>query len=116
MATHSHKRTRRPRGRERCALDEALRIRGLDENGYAETLGGFFDQLEGQPDIPKLKLMLDGLKELGRHLEPKRSGAAEADAEAPAVIQLVHSVERPSHSHDLAPGEAPSATEQESPW
>jgi hypothetical protein len=93
---------RRPHRRRRCALDEALRREGLDEIGYARKLGGFFEQVQSKASVPKLKLMLDGLKELSRHLEPRRSGATDADADAPAVVQLVHSVDRPSRSDEPA--------------
>lgn len=102
---------RRPRRRKRRALDEALRREGLDEVVYAQKLGGFFEQVEGDADVPKLKLMLDGLKELSRHLEPKRSGTAGVDGDAPAVVQLVHSVDRPSRSDEPADYLPPSAAE-----
>jgi hypothetical protein len=102
MSTGDDKK-RRPRRRKRCALDEALRREGLDEIGYARKLEGFFDQVEGKANVSRLKLMLDGLKELSRHLEPKRPGVAEADTEAPAVVQLVHSVDRPSRSGEPEP-------------
>lgn len=116
MSTAYDKTKRQPRRRKRCALDEALRRRGLDEIEYADTLGGFFAQLEGEADVPKLKLMLDGLKELSRHLEPKRSSSGEGDAEAPAVVQLVHSVDRPSRSDEQEAGEAPTPTDAEPTW
>lgn len=117
MATGKDKTKRRRRRHKQCGLDEALRRRGLDEIEYADTLGGFFAQIEGEADVPKLKLLLDGLKELSRHLEPKRSGAAEAEAETPAVVQLVHSVDRPSRSDELLePPNAPGATSAEPAW
>lgn len=97
MATDKPKTKRRLRRRKRRPLDEALRREGLDETGYAEGLGGFFQQLEGNTSIPKLKLKLDGLKELVRHLEPKRSASA-GDDEPPMVVQLVHNVARPARS------------------
>ena len=112
MPTGSDKQKRRPRRRkQRCALDEALRREGLDETGYARKLGGFFDEVEGNAKVAKLKLMLDGLKELSRHLEPKRSGGAEADAEAPAVVQLVHNVDRPSRPDNSEMGKPASDPE-----
>lgn len=98
MSTGNGKTKRRGYRRKRCALDEALRREGLDETGYARRLGGFFDQVEGKASVPKLKLMLDGLKELSRHLEPKRSAVVDAEAGLPAVVELVHSVERPVRS------------------
>lgn len=98
MSEGNDKTRRRAHRRKRWALDEALRREGLDETGYARKLEGFFQQIEGKASVSKLKLMLDGLKELSRHLEPKRSGVAEADAETPAVVELVHSVDRPERS------------------
>ncbi|MGH9740327.1 MAG: hypothetical protein ACRD4X_17330 [Candidatus Acidiferrales bacterium] len=97
MATDKPKAKRRPRQRKRRTLDEALRREGLDEVGYAEGLGGFFQELKAKPSVPKLKLMLDGLKELVRHLEPKRSASPGGD-DAPMVVQLVHNVARPSRA------------------
>jgi hypothetical protein len=94
MATGKNEKKRRPRRRKRCSLDEALRLEGLDEIGYAHTLGGFFTQLEGNTGITKLKLKLDGLKELSRHLEPKRPAPREGD-DAPVMVQMVHNVARP---------------------
>jgi len=95
MATDKQEqKKRKPRRRRRWPLDEALRREGLDEVEYAQTLGGFFQQLEGNTGIPKLKLKLDGLKELGRHLEQRRSGPVAPD-DAPAIVQLVHNVARP---------------------
>jgi hypothetical protein len=117
MFTGNDKTKRQRRRRKRCALDEALRREGLDEMGYARKLGGFFDQVEGKANVSKLKLMLDGLKELSRHLEPKRAGAVDADPEAPAVVQLVHNVDRPSRSDE--PPEvcgAPGATDSGPAW
>ncbi len=108
MSTGNEKKKRRPRRRKQYALDEALRREGLDETGYARKLGGFFDQVEGNAKVAKLKLMLDGLKELSRHLEPKRSGATDADAETPAVVQLVHNVDRPSRPDDPASDPEPA--------
>lgn len=114
MATNRHKAKRRPHRRKRWPLDEALRREGLDEIGYAQKLGGFFDQVKGDADVPKLKLMLEGLKELSRHLEPKRSGMADGDGEVPAVVQLVHSVDRPSRLDEAETCQPPSSAE--SPW
>ncbi|HVB87471.1 MAG TPA: hypothetical protein VNK23_12495 [Candidatus Dormibacteraeota bacterium] len=94
MPTGKNEKKRKPRRRKRWPLDEALRREGLDEVEYAQTLGGFFTQLEGNTGIAKLKLKLDGLKELGRHLEQRRSVAVAPD-EAPAIVQLVHNVARP---------------------
>jgi hypothetical protein len=111
MSTDTHKTKRRPPRRKRCALDEALRLQGLDELGYARKLGGFFDQVEGKADVPKLKLMLDGLKEWSRHLEPKRTGSADADPELPSVVQLVHRVDRPSRSESSETCEAAGGAE-----
>jgi hypothetical protein len=117
MPTGTDTTKRRPRRRGRCALDEALRREGLDEIGYARKLGGFFEQVEGKASVPKLKLMLDGLKELSRHLEPRRSGATDVEAEAPAVVQLVHSVDRPSRSNERAEArEALSSTDAGPVW
>jgi hypothetical protein len=111
MALNRHKAKRRPRRRKRWPLDVALRREGLDETGYAQKLGGFFEQIEGKADVPKLKLMLDGLKEWSRHLEPKRSGVADADGEGPAVVQLVHRVDRPSRLDEPEASEPPSTAE-----
>jgi hypothetical protein len=108
MSTGSDKPKRRPRRGKRWPLDEALRRQGLDETGYARKLGGFFDQVEGNAKVAELKLMLDGLKELSRHLEPKRFGAAGANEEPPTVVQLVHSVDRPSRSDISEPCELAS--------
>lgn len=94
MATGKNQIKRKPRRRRRWPLDEALRREGLDEVGYAQSLSGFFEQLEGNTEIQKLKLKLDGLKEWGRHLEPRRSGPVPPD-DAPAIVQLVHNVARP---------------------
>ncbi|MGH9715277.1 MAG: hypothetical protein ACRD4R_00885 [Candidatus Acidiferrales bacterium] len=66
----------------------------MDEIAYAQTLGGFFQQLESKANMPKLKLKLDGLKELSRHLEPKRA-ASNAEDDATMIVQLVHKVDRP---------------------
>ncbi|MGA9883612.1 MAG: hypothetical protein WBQ34_07830 [Candidatus Acidiferrales bacterium] len=74
----------------------------MDEVGYAEGLGDFFQELKAKPSVPKLKLMLDGLKELVRHLEPTRSASA-ADDDAPMIVQLVHNVARPSRSKTPQP-------------
>jgi hypothetical protein len=117
MSKGNDKTKRRTRRRKPCALDEALRREGLDEIGYARKLGGFFDQVEGNAKVPKLKLMLDGLKELSRHLEPKRPGVVDAEAEAPAVVQLVHSVDRPLRSDELRGAcEARSPTDSGPAW
>lgn len=78
----------------------------MDEIEYAQAFGGFFQELEQRASIPKLKLMLDGLKEWARHLEPKRSSLTSADMEEPVVVQLLHSVDRP-HRQD-----APEAMEE----
>lgn len=116
MSTGNDKTKRQPRRRKRCALDEALRREGLDETGYARKLGGFFERIESKISVSKLKLMLDGLKELSRHLEPKRPGAADSDAEAPAVVQLVHSVERPARTGAPEASQVPSTTDSEAAW
>lgn len=106
MATGNHKRQHSTRRRRRrWPLDEALRREGLDETGYAQTFGGFFEQLEGKGSIPKLKLMLDGLKEWGRHLEGKRLGSISTDGGAPVVVQLVHNTARPSRARTQEPSE-----------
>jgi len=94
MAKQKKVKKRRPRPRKRRSLDEALRRERLDEVGYAQGLGEFFQKLKGNAEVPKLKLMLDGLKELRGLLEPK-SGAPNASDEAPVMVQLVHNVARP---------------------
>lgn len=108
MATHQRKKYRRPRRRKRWPLDEALRRQGLDEVGYAENLDGFFQQLEGKADVPKLKLMLEGLKELGRHLEGNRARSEWSSGETPVVVELVHNVDRPTRSEPQETHEPPA--------
>lgn len=107
MATGNHKKRHSTRRRRRrWPLDEALRREGLDEIGYAQTFGSFFEQLEGKESIPKLKLMLDGLKEWGRHLEGKRLGSNATDGGAPVVVQLLHNIARPSRVRTHKPDES----------
>ena len=104
MPTGKNDKKRKSHRRKWRPLDEALRREGLDEVGYAQTLGGFFEQLEGNTAVTKLKLKLDGLKELSRHLEPKRSAASVSD-DVPMMVQLVHNVARPPRT------DAPEARE-----
>ncbi|MDE3170904.1 MAG: hypothetical protein KGL75_12240 [Acidobacteriota bacterium] len=113
MATSKPKKSRRGRRRKRWPLDEALRRQGLDEVGYAENLDGFFRQLQGKADVPKLKLLLDGLKELARHLEGKTAGSGFAEDGAPVTVQLVHNVDRPARSEPREERERASGAEPE---
>ena len=111
MATTKRKQYPRPRRRKRFPLDEALRRQGLDEVGFAENLDGFFHQLEGEADVPKMKLMLEGLKELGRHLEGKRPGTESSAGDAPVTVQLVHNVDRPARPEPQEDHDAPAGSE-----
>jgi hypothetical protein len=79
-------------------IGEALRRSGLDELKYAQAMGGLIDTLTDKDG--EEKLLLEGLKELGRHLESSR--AAERPAgNAQVIVQLVHNVPRPGRPEAL---------------
>ncbi len=84
---------RRQPSLERLPIDEALRRGGMGEFEYAKSLGRFMDTVDGAK--PDRKLMLDGLKEWGRHFQPKRSSESASSSDPPLIVQLVHNVQRP---------------------
>ena len=74
---------------------EALRVAGLDELKFANTFRRMIYRIS-KPN-QSAKLLLDAIKEWGRHLAP--AGASErAASDAPVPIQLVHHVPRPDRS------------------
>ncbi|MBZ5696797.1 MAG: hypothetical protein LAN36_15735 [Acidobacteriia bacterium] len=84
---------KRPRRRKRMSVDEALRKEGMGEREYAASLGRFVAKVEGNND--ELKLMLDGIKEWGRHFQEKRASDSSDSRDTPVIVQLVHNVPRP---------------------
>jgi len=75
------------------SVDEALRKEGMGEREYAASLGRFVAKVEGKDK--QLKLMLDGIKEWGRHFQAKRASDSSDSHDAPVIVQLVHNVPRP---------------------
>jgi hypothetical protein len=76
---------------KRTPVDEALRAAGLGENRFAKTLELFIRRVSARKG--EEKLLLDGLKEWGRHFE--RSRATERATDPPVFVHLVHNVPRP---------------------
>ncbi len=76
-------------------MPEALRVAGLDELRFAKMIRRLINGLS-KPET-NFKLLLDAIKEWGRHLAP--AGTAErAASDAPVPIQLIHNVPRPDRS------------------
>lgn len=84
-------------------IGEALRRTGLDEVKYAHAMGGLIHTLTDKNG--QEKLLLEGLKELGRHLESSRDESPAPGS--PVVVQLLHKVERPLRAEPSAPAPAP---------
>jgi hypothetical protein len=84
---------KRPRRRKRMSVDDALRKEGMGEREYAASLGRFVAKVEGKDK--ELKLMLDGIKEWGRHFQAKRASDSSDSSDGPVIVQLVHNVPRP---------------------
>ena len=91
-----HSTLKRKRRRTRIAVDEALRCEGMGEREYAASLGRFVTKVEGNDK--NLKLMLDGIKEWGRHFQGKQSSESSSTPDAPVIVQLVHDVPRPART------------------
>jgi hypothetical protein len=91
---------------------EALRVAGLDELKFTNMFRRLIYRIS-KPN-QSAKLLLDAIKEWGRHLAP--AGTSDrAASDAPVPIQLIHNVPRPDRSehaenatdsHDFA--DAPS--------
>jgi hypothetical protein len=87
--------------RKRVRLGEAFRKAGLDEQTVAETYVGVVGALREKTTQDTVqKLLVDVLKECSRVLDQPR-GTDPGANEAPAIVELHHSVARPMH--DLAP-------------
>jgi len=80
----------------RISIGEALRERGVDERAIAENYVHVLKKLKGPKADPGgvQKLFVDVLKELSRQIEASQLPRAH-HADAPVVVQLVHSVARP---------------------
>jgi len=68
----------------------------MGEREYAASLGRFVTKVEGNDK--NLKLMLDGIKEWGRHFQIKQSSEFSSTPDAPVIVQLVHDVPRPART------------------
>jgi len=80
----------------------------MDEEEFAKTMHSLISNLSTDGD--NSKLLLDGLKEWGRHLAPDRS-ADRAAGETPVTVQVVHNIPRPVHE---SPAQDPAADNVES--
>jgi hypothetical protein len=79
-------------------MDEALRLKGLDESKMAEMLVGVVARIEGKRETQHGddKLLMDVVKECNRHFEsPPATRAAAAPPESRVIINLIHNVRRP---------------------
>ena len=82
-------------------LGEAFRKVGLDERSAAETYVGVVEALREKTTQHTVRMLLvDVLKECSRVLDQPR-GSDPGASDAPAIVELHHSVARPMH--DLAP-------------
>jgi len=68
----------------------------MGEREYAASLGRFVTKVEGNDK--NLKLMLDGIKEWGRHFQGKQASESSSTPDAPVIVQLVHDVPRPART------------------
>ncbi len=84
---------------KRMPVDEALRVAGMGEQRFAETLELFIRRVSS--NTGEEKLLLDGLKEWGRHFE--RSRPIERAADPPVFVHLVHNVPRPERPSPRLP-------------
>jgi hypothetical protein len=85
-----------------------MRLHNLDEEQFAKKMHGLISTLSSGKKGSKL--LLDSLKEWGRHLAPDRS-ADRAASETPVTVQLVHHIPRPVHE---APAQDPATEKIES--
>jgi hypothetical protein len=69
-----------------------MRLHGMDEEQFAKTMHRLIRKVSSSNG--GAKLLLDGLKEWGRHLAPDRGGDRPS-SEAPVTVQLVHHIPRP---------------------
>lgn len=106
----SRKKTaQRPRSpQQRLKVPEAMRLHGMDEEKFAKKMRGLIAKLSRPKSSPKL--LLDGIKEWGRHLAPDRTTDRGA-SETPVTVHLVHNVARPER---VTPGQdSPEETREE---
>jgi hypothetical protein len=112
MKPSDAKKNNRRRGKF-VPIDEALRREEMGEPEYAIKLKCFFELVEGDTSASGVakkgdpKLMLDGLKEWGRHLEPKRVAGGSSVPETPVMVQLLHTVPRPDRTADTVDESGP---------
>ena len=79
-------------------MDEALRLKGLDEAKMAEMLVGVVERIEGKRETQHGddKLLMDVVKECNRHFESPPAVRSTVPASEPRVtINLIHNVRRP---------------------
>jgi hypothetical protein len=81
---------------ESMAIGDALRVSGLGPLRFAAEMRGLVEKLGGKKGDPKL--LLDALKECGRHLQASHErGRGFADVGDGGVsVELVHNVARPA--------------------
>lgn len=85
-----------------------MRLHGMDEEEFAKTMHDLISNLSSDTD--NSKLLLDSLKEWGRHLAPDRA-ADRATNETPVTVQVVHNIPRPVRE---SPAQDPPADNVES--
>ncbi len=83
----------------RVSIGEALRQHGVDEHVVAENYVHVLGKLTAEnPDSGGVqKLLVDLLKEFSRQIEASQP-PARASADAPVIVQLVHSIARPTRA------------------
>jgi hypothetical protein len=84
-----------------------MRVCGMDEAKFARIMRRLINKLSKSDG--SVKILLDGIKEWGRHLAPDRA-AERGASETPVTVHLVHNVARPERG---TPEQDPPAEKHE---